>query len=204
MPSIGGFNRLVALPTGAVTRTPNYPISCASTMDPSTAAFQVFTPGCSNFYLGSGSSPSAWKYGYYTPFTSIAATFSPKGINPPLVLANTLSFSYFTPTSYNPCSGGLGVTSSSLIADVMNPILNDARPGLLVPSGTKFTWAGVASNYIAMGTSAVLQGGTVAGNSTGVKTGSSVATPFINTQQTSSSQRYPKARVWRTVGPYTN
>jgi len=111
-----------------------------------------------------------------------------------MVLANTLFYAYFTPTSFDYCSGGLGTTTSSIIADVMNPIANDGRTGVAIESGVVNTWSGVASNYIAVGTKEVIQGGTAI-----VKGVTSVAVPLITTSLSVPQVRSPKARVWRTV-----
>jgi hypothetical protein len=75
--------------------------------------------------------------------------------------------------------------------------VNDQRSGLFTPSGQLFSWTGVASNYIAIGSSAVLQGGTIK-NTSGV-TGAPLTVPNINTTLTQPMQNYPKIRVWRDV-----
>src|SRR5208282_1558219 len=141
--------------------------------------FQVFTSTCAQFYLGTALTP---KYGYYVPLPSISGGFIPKGINPPIVVSNSLFYSYFTPTAADPCAGGNGKTFSWLIADVMNPIVNDQRAGLFAPSGQLFSWTGVASNYIAVGSSAVLQGGTIANTAVGI--GVPLTMPYLNTTLT--------------------
>ena len=186
VPNIGGTNLLVGLDTAPLLGTPATP--CTD------AWFSVFTSSCANFYLGTSLSP---KYGYYVSLPPISGGFIPKGINPPLVVSGSLFYSYFTPTAADPCSGGTGKTSSWLIADVMNPIVTDQRGGLFTPSGQIFSWTGVASNYIAIGSSAVLQGGTIANSATGV--GVPLTVPHLNTTLTQPFNNFPKIRVWRDV-----
>lgn len=190
--------RLVPLPTGSVTATPG-PVDC-SAGDPNDLAFQIFTPGCSNFYLGNGTDPANWKYGYYVNFPKIDSTtgFVPKGLNPPLVDAGYLFYSYFTPTAYDYCSGGLGTTYSRVISDVMHPIYSDSRPNIALPGGALFSWSGVASNYIGVGNQ-VLQGGMITNGQNGITTGVSTAVPYMNATKLGGAQNYPKVRVWRTV-----
>jgi hypothetical protein len=185
-PGIGSTNLLTKLPSTPILTTPG-----SSCSDP---VFQVFTPGCNNYYLGTASSP---RFGYYLPFPSISSGFIPKGINPPIVATGSLFYSYFTPTSSNPCTGGAGNTTSWLIADVMNPIVNDQRPGMATPSGMRDDWTGVASNYIAIGTNSVLQGGTVP--VANPLPGAATTTPQIHTTPTPGSTLAPKVRVWRKV-----
>jgi hypothetical protein len=195
VPGIGTSNLLVSLPTTALTSTPATPCS--------DAIFQRFTPGCTNYYLGTAATP---KYGYYVPFpiaTDVAhpnaagTGFIAKGINPPIVVAGSMLYSYFAPTKSDPCTGGQGFTYSFLISDVMNPIVNDQRSGLFLPSGARDTWVGVASDYIAIGTSSVLQAGTV--GVVNPAPGAATTTPEIHTTATQNSASAAKIRVWRTV-----
>ena len=164
--------------------------------------FQQITPGCTNYYLAPTS--GAPNYGYYINFptrsTTTGAKFVPKGINPPIVVAGSLLYSYFTPDKADPCSGGTGKTYSWLTTDVMNPIVDDTRSGNLVKSGNTNKdnpWAGVASDYIALGTRAVLQGGTVVKGT--FVPGASLTTPEVHTTRLKRSGNYPQIRVWRTV-----
>lgn len=90
-----------------------------------------------------------------------------------------------------------GESYSWLITDVMNPIVKDTRTGFSPLSGQTDKWAGVASDYIAVGTRGVLQGGAVLVS--GAPAGSSLTTPEIHTIRGTASQRFPKPRVWRTV-----
>lgn len=165
------------------------------------AVFGQITPGCPNYYLspysGLPPTPGTPAFGYYINFPSIAGGFIPKGINPPLVVAGSLFYAYFAPSTSDPCTGGSGSTNSYLTTDVMNPLVSDTRGGLASVSGLKFTWAGVASDFFAIGTRAVLQGGALAVSNPQV--GQSATTMGINTIQGSATQRFPKPRVWRTV-----
>jgi len=79
----------------------------------------------------------------------------------------------------------------------MNPLVSDSRGGLLSVSGLKFTWAGVASDFFAIGTRAVLQGGALSVSNP--QAGMSATTMGINTIQGNATQRFPKPRAWRTV-----
>jgi hypothetical protein len=164
--------------------------------------FQLITPGCPTYYLapytpGSPPSPTTPKFGYYLNFPSIANNFIPKGINPPMVVSGSLFYSYFTPATADPCTGGSGNTYSWFTTDVMNPIVDDTRTGFVPTSGKKDTWAGVASDYIALGTKGVLQGGTVP--KANPVAGAALVTTEIHTTMGPGSNRYPKVRVWRTV-----
>jgi hypothetical protein len=196
-PGIGGGNPLlVKLSAAPLLATPATPCS-----DP---VFQVFTSTCPTYFLGTAASP---KYGYYVNFNDLSVTnvansftidtFVAKGINPPIVAAGSLLFSVFQPTASDPCTGGSGKTYSFLISDVMNPIVNDQRGGMATPSGLRDTWTGVASDYIAVGTGAVLQGGTVP--VAGAPAGAATTTPQIHTTPTQIGVSSPKIRVWRTV-----
>jgi hypothetical protein len=162
------------------------------------APFQYITPGLPNYYLApsSGGVPLTPKFGYYVNFPSMANGFLPKGINPPTVMAGYLFYSYFTPSSADPCTGGNGHTYSWMINDVFNPLVSDARGVLASASGLKDTWAGVASDYITIGTGTVLQGGTV---SVSTPTAGAFTVPEIHATKGNPTQPYPKIRVWRTV-----
>jgi Tfp pilus tip-associated adhesin PilY1 len=192
VPGIGGGSPLlIPLSETAITSTPGNP--CA---DP---AFKAFTQGCSpdSYFLGTSATP---KYGYYVTFpipmspAAPASTFLSKGINPPIVVANTLSYDYFTPLTSDPCTGGTGNTYTWFISDVLHPIVNDLRPGMLAPSGGVLpVWSGVASNFMAIG-NGVLQAGQVAGAGAN---GASAAE--LNNHMVNASSRYPAVKVWRTV-----
>jgi hypothetical protein len=190
-PGIVGNGSLVPLSTTAVTQLPTN--LCT---DP---VFQVSTQGCSagNYFLGTSATP---KYGYYETFpipfpmspAAPASTFLSKGINPPLVVSNSLSYSYFTPLTSDPCNGGAGNTYSWFIADVLRPIIDDQRAGMNTPSGSTMAWNGVASNFMAAGTTTIIQSGMIIG-------GNGTPTPFIKSTPAPSTSLYPRARVWRTV-----
>jgi hypothetical protein len=179
---------LVALPETTVTSAPYQTCSVNE--------FSFFTPTCPNYFLGTSTTP---KYGYFINLPSIVNnTFVPKGITSPIVVANSLFYSYFTPTTSDPCTGGTGTTTSWLIGDVMHPVYSEsAATGLKQLSGTTATWVGVASNYISVGTTSVIQGGTI----TNPNTSSTAPATVLNIQssQTLSYTRHPMIRVWRTV-----
>ncbi|WP_005033769.1 PilC/PilY family type IV pilus protein [Holophaga foetida] len=167
----------------------------------------VISPGNDAYYLapmtGTGGSRTMdtdnTKFGYYRHFPNKAATttYLPKGINTPAVVSGSLFYSYFTPTAVDICIGGSGNTTSSLICDVLNPIVDDNRPGLSCDSGIYYTWYGTASDYIPFGTRGVIQIGTnAATDSQTLKVTTSLATKTIPGQ---SKVQYPKPRVWRTV-----
>jgi hypothetical protein len=171
------------------------PLTSTPTDDLTDPVFDVFTPGSSNFYLGTS---TAAKYGYYFLLPSISNKFVPKGINTPLVDANTLFYSFFTPTSSDPCTGGTGYTFSGTIANVMDPIFDDTRSNISLPStgwipGTSVAqWNGVTSNFFAIGTTSVVQGGTI----TTPAGGTAMA---LQSWQTTQTSLFPKIRVWRSV-----
>jgi hypothetical protein len=164
------------------------------------------SPGTSGYYLapttGTPAVPdtSSTLFGYYINFPSMTNKFLAKGINPPIVVAGSLFYSEFIPASADPCTGGSGKTWSWFLADVQNPIVSDARTGLTTKSGLTNAdnpWSGVASDYIPVGTRAVIQGGTVSVNNP--QPGAALTTPELHTTQGLPSQKYPKPRVWRTV-----
>ena len=135
-------------------------------------------------------------------FAAASGAFVPKGITSPLVDANTLFYSFFTPTTSDPCTGGTGFSYSNTIGNVMSPIYDDARPGITSPStgfltGSMATWTGVSSNYFAIGTTSVLQGGTIP-NTSGVS-GAPSTVLALQSSQTQNTSQYPKIRVWRNV-----
>jgi len=170
---------------------PNY---CTDTV------WQKITPGCSSYYLNpTTGTPS---FGYYVNFpvdpykNGLGQNFLNKGITSPYVVSGALIYSYWSPSTYDPCAGATGSTYTNLIASVLNPIVTDSRTGLAVQSGLLYTWTGLASALQGFGTRGVLQGGivTVSGGS-----GSSDTTLLLKTFEASPAQNHPKARVWRTV-----
>ena len=186
--SSGVTSLLVPLNTSPVTATPTN--TCTDLV------FQAFTQGCTpdSYFLGTSASP---KYGYYVDFpiyypgVTNTSTFLSKGISAPLVLNGSLSYDYFTPLTSDPCTGGTGSTYSWYIADVLHPIVDDQRTSTSTLSGLTMTWNGVASGFIANGTS-ILQVGMVT-NATGTNT------PYVKSVTGPSSSIYPRVRVWRTV-----
>lgn len=169
----------------------------------SDSVFGAITPGCPNYFLapysGTPPAPGTPSFGYYINFPSVtSAGFLPKGINTPLVLAGSLFYSYFTPTTSDPCTGGSGNTYSFLTTDVMRPLVTDNRAGQASSSGLKFTWVGVASDFFAIGTRSVMQAGSLA--VANPQPGQSATEMRISTIPGTASERFPKPRVWRTVG----
>ena len=79
---------------------------------------------------------------------------------------------------------------------MLNPIVSDTRSGIAFKSGAYATWVGVASNLLSLGARGVLQGGMVAATNS---QGGTTSTMTLATTSVAASQRYPKARVWRTV-----
>ncbi|GLH73998.1 hypothetical protein GETHLI_25000 [Geothrix limicola] len=162
-----------------------------------TTQSKLITPGSDTFYLTNGGSPY---FGYYISLPGVGPSpdyFVPKGITEPIVVAGSLFYSYFKPTTVDVCSGGDGTTYSNLICDVYRPMASDSRTNVTCNSGNQTTWSGVASTFMAYGTRGVIQGGATP-----------VANPPIGASKTALSlktivgrqtQQYPKARVWRTV-----
>jgi len=160
----------------------------------------LITPGSQTYYLaphdalGNYSTP---KLGYYASLPPLASGFIPKGMNTPLVVASALFYSYFSPETADPCLGGSGHTYANLICDVLNPILSDTRTTVSCTSGTQFTWTGVASDFVTIGTQGVLQAGVVLANNP--STGQSLTTIELKTILGNRLEKYPKVRTWRTI-----
>ena len=186
---------LVPLNTTAITEAGVPATPCSD------AWFKLFTPGCSSYFLGTANATTiSAKYGYYVPFTSpinpVTTSFLPKGITAPVLVSNELLYSFFTPLTSNSCTGGSGNTYSYIISNVLSPIAIDQRSGQSIASGAQATFTGVASNFITVGTTSVLQGGTqTTTNSSGVST----VNPVITNTSTQPGSRFPKIRVWRDV-----
>jgi Tfp pilus tip-associated adhesin PilY1 len=172
------------------------------TSQTSTSA-SIIDPGSNSYYLRS-------KYGYYInfpgPFVLNGSTFIPKGVNEPTVLAGVLFYTYFKPTSGDPCNPGAGLSRSWRVCDVINPVVSDNAAPVGTPTGActagfVMEWAGVASNFGAKSTVAVTQAGGVlksgAGGASG--TGEGTGKVAIGTATGSLSEAYPKPRVWRSV-----
>jgi len=160
----------------------------------------IITPGTQTYYLaphdalGTYSTPSL---GYYRSLPAASGGFIPKGLNSPLVVAGALFYSYFTPEAADPCTGGSGKTYANLICDVLNPIVADSRTTMSCTSGNQFTWTGVASDFVTIGTYGVLQAGVVPAVNPGA--GQSLTTIELQTILGNRLERYPKVRTWRTI-----
>jgi hypothetical protein len=151
--------------------------------------FKLVTPNCKDFYLAPASGDP--KFGYYINFQGNTGGFFPKGINSPTVVSGSLFYTVFSPEAADPCLGGVGLSRSWVIADVVNPLKEDNRSeGAAFYSGMVNTWGGVASDYIQMGTRGVIQGGTPAN----AEDGTSLQ---IRPSAVDPSEGFPKPRVWR-------
>ena len=106
-------------------------------------------------------------------------------------MAGSLFYSYFTPTKVDPCGGSTGTTTTSLIYEGLNPTPTDNRSGIL------YTWSGVASDLIAVGTQGVLQAGVTTAGSAGDQ--SSMALQLKTFLGKGASAQHPKIRTWRTI-----
>jgi len=163
-----------------------------------TAASKIITPGSDTYFLTNSGDPY---FGYYMQLgAGVGAApdyFIPKGISEPMVVAGSLFYSYFTPTTLDVCKGGDGQTDTNLICDVYRPMASDSRTTVSCVSGTKATWQGVASTFSAFGTRGVIQGGAVL--VTNPPTGASKTAMDLKTIMGANQQRFPKPRVWRTV-----
>jgi hypothetical protein len=158
---------------------------------------QYITPGCSNYYLDPSGTGATTYFGYYVNLGSAVSGFLPKGITTPEVVSDSLFYTYFTPSVYDPCMGGSGTSYTNLIADVINPIVVDNRAGLVAASGQLFTWSGVASSLSPFGTRGVIQGGTIPVSNP--VAGQPSTTPIMKTFLGNNPNQYPKVLVWRTV-----
>jgi hypothetical protein len=161
----------------------------------------VISKGNSSYYLAP-SSASNPQFGYYLTFPdkqqdpiNPSLYHYSKGINPPSVVANSLYYSYFTPTAVDVCSGGSGFTYSNRICDVINPVVSDARTGVSCTSGLVDTWFNIASDFTVLGAPGVQQAGTRATTTNGVTTTYTDTSTYLGNSKTF----YPRARVWRTV-----
>jgi hypothetical protein len=161
------------------------------------ATAAAILPGSSSYYLAPSSGTPY--FGYYVNFPSASGGFVPKGVNEPMIVAGSLFYSYFNPQSADPCAGGSGESTSLLICDVINPIVKDTRTDVACISGSKFVWTGVASNYMAFGTRGVIQGGVIPTGATPPPAGVSATKLQLQTILGKQQERFPKARVWRTI-----
>ncbi|MEI7614170.1 MAG: hypothetical protein WCK63_14820 [Betaproteobacteria bacterium] len=160
----------------------------------------LITPGTQSYYLaphdasGNYSTP---KLGYYRYLPAASGSFIAKGINSPLVVAGALFYSFFSPEAADPCTGGAGKTYASLICDALNPIVTDSRTNVSCTSGTQFTWTGVASDFVTIGTQGVLQAGVIP--AINPAPGQSLTTIQLQTILGNRLERFPKVRTWRTI-----
>ncbi|MCE1228854.1 MAG: hypothetical protein LWX11_05135 [Firmicutes bacterium] len=175
----------------------NNTVSTTSNTPCSDSVWKDITTGCSNFFLSPATGTPAFGYYVNFPFRAVTENYVAKGINPPMVVAGSLFYTYFLPTKGDPCSGGTGKSFTKLIADVMQPIVKDSRTGILNPSGDVFAWIGVASDLINYGTRGVIQAGTVP--AVNAAPGAPQTTPEVRRFEGNPSEKYPKPRVWRTV-----
>ncbi len=151
------------------------------------------TEGSSTYFLNNG------KYGYQVTYPATGSAFVNKGIYDPVVLANTLFFSYFNPTSSDPCTGGQGNTISSRICNAIFPpagfTFTDAPNNApQCSNGVVGNWIGVATNFSPQNTYTVSQGGTVLTPGGSQKTGLALQSYTGN-----PGQRLPRPRTWRVV-----
>ena len=160
----------------------------------------LITPGAETYYLaphdalGNYSTP---KLGYYRYLPPTSGGFIPKGINSPLVVAGALFYSYFSPEVADLCTGGEGTTYANLICDALNPIVADTRKNVSCIGGTQFTWSGVASDFVTIGTQGVLQAGVQ--QVLNPPPGQSLTTIQLKTILGNRLERFPKVRTWRTI-----
>ena len=192
-------------------------ITDSNLLDLSTATTANVTEGSGSFYLGDpGWTPSTspshglGDYGYFINYPKLTTAYVNKAINDPLVVAYSLFFSYFEPTSSDPCTGGQGFTISSRFADVIQPPDKNsfsfpANPTPGATTGTGFSnpnsfgsgwvavYSGVATNYSPQGTTSVSQGGTLPGGS------NNTLALTIQNMAASATQRFPRPRTWRVI-----
>lgn len=182
------------------------PITNAQLMDayPSGVSLQagdpLITPGSETYYLAPHDSLGNYttpKLGYYRLLPAASNTFIPKGITSPLVVAGSLFYAYFTPEAADPCTGGSGSTYANLICDGLNPIVEDSRTTVSCRGGNQFTWAGVASDFVTIGTHGVLQAGVVP--AVNPAPGQSLTTIQLQTILGNRLERFPRIRTWRTI-----
>ncbi len=158
-------------------------------------AAAVISPGNASYYLAPSSAGST-KFGYYINLPLPAGGFIPKGVNTPSVVSGALFYSYFTPATADPCTGGSGTTYTDLLCSAINPTLVDTA-GNACQSGQATYWAGVASNLTTYGTNGVIQGGAVA--VVNPAPGASQTMLSLQTLLGPQQDRYPRIRTWRTI-----
>jgi hypothetical protein len=172
---------------------------------PENTAATATTPDAINpgvptkFYLAIGDR------GYSVPFPAPANGFIPKALNDPLVLGGALFFTYFTPTTADPCTGGTGISTSSRVCDVLYPRIESLSSTTLVSNtyggacrgGGVFAWQGIATNFSARSTVSVNQAGIVSTGGSTTPSGSNQVQ--IETIFGQAKDRLPRPRTWRTV-----
>lgn len=201
-PSQHRFNVIFDRQDSKITGVDATPISTLKMTDFSgstNAAADALDPSKPTYYLKTN-------HGYYVNFPGRTVTgtgnnesyFIPKGISDPTVLSYTAFYSYFTPTGSDPCSGGQGETRTFTICNVINPVVDSSStPGARCQSGERQFWSGVASNFAALGTVAVMQAGMVVPASTPPSGDSTIMS--VKTIMGNPTSRYPRVRTWRTV-----
>jgi len=156
-----------------------------------TTSLATVTPGNPAYFLASG------KYGWSMTFPARGtASFVSKGIVPPMVLMGVVFYSYFTPMTVDPCSGGTGYSYTRRVCDVMRPQYANTVAVQGCTSGEVASWWGVASNLASKSVIAVIQAGNV-----------SVTDPIKGvTQQLTTktftgrySNQFTQPRTWRSV-----
>ena len=154
----------------------------------------VITPGNAAYYLAPSNDEP--KYGYYVSFPEASGGHYPKGINPPLVAANSLYYACFSPTEADKCSGGAGTTSSYRICDVVNPVVASAADAdVSCKGGLVDTWYNVASDFTLTAKGGAQQAGTRKGDSSDPSRIRTDTNSYLGMLR----NRFPRARVWRTV-----
>ncbi len=163
--------------------------------DPAAVEIQ---PGNASFYLNN-------KYGYYLNFPARKSTdaYVAKGLVSPMVLAGKLFYSYFSPTGYadgDPCSAGMGSTTTVQVCNVMLPtfpgvgkVWDSTKAVQGCASGEVFTWVGLASRFSPKSILSALQAGmltTTSGTTTGLK---------IKSFDGTLAKALAGPKVWRTV-----
>ena len=152
------------------------------------------SPGNASYYLAPSTGVPYFGYYINLPGTTTSG-FIPKGINTPAIVAGSLFYSYFTPTTANPCTGGTGTTYTNLLCSAINPTSVDTA-GNACQSGQATYWSGVASNLTTYGTKGVIQAGAVPNPTATNPTGTAVS---IQTLLGQPLNPYPKIRTWRTI-----
>ncbi len=166
----------------------------------STVGAAVIDPSNASYYL-KASNPSD-KVGYYANFPASIAPFVSKGISQPIVLSYVLIYSYFSPSTFDPCTGGTGNTLANRVCNVVLPVIDPTQVSSVsstCTSGNVLSWIGVASEFSAKNNIAALQGGNIASNAPPPPGGGANTVVSIQTITGNQASRFPKPRVWRVV-----